>query len=110
MTIAAITERIEQAREQKGAPLESTELIDLCSKKELDELLTSEETAAILSAIAGRKITPDYVKLLRLKKRLPFAKQVTKRAYVYRLRDCFFVFFNRKKKISDIVKTDSKTP
>ena len=104
-TIAALTLRIEETRMQSEKPfLSSAELVELCSKKELDELINAQEAAAILTAMAGRTISADYVKLLRLKKRLTSAKQVSQRAYLYRLRDVFFVVFNEKhgkNKISD---------
>lgn len=102
--VATIATTIENARNQSGKIfLSSSELIALCSRKELDEMINAEEVAAILTAMAGRKISADYVKLLRLQQRLPAAKQVSKRAYLYRMRDAFFVTFNEKHKISDSV-------
>lgn len=110
MTITAVAERIREAREKSGKIfLEPAELIALCSKQELDELINAEEASTILSAVAGRHISPDYVKLLRLRERLPVAKQASKRAYLYRLRDTLFVTFNAKRKISVSDKIDGKT-
>jgi hypothetical protein len=104
-TVAAIATRIETAREQSEKTfLSSAELVEMCSKKELDELVSAQEAALILSAMAGRNISADYVKLLRLRGRLNAARQVSQRAYLFRLRDVFFVVFNEKhnkKKISD---------
>lgn len=103
-TIAAIAIRIETTRTQSEKTfLSPAELVDLCTKKELDELVSSQEAATVLTAMAGRSISTDYVKLLRLKGRLSAAKQVSQRSYLFRLRDVFFVILKHgRNRISDI--------
>jgi hypothetical protein len=101
ISIESITKRIEDARKKSENDfLGVDELVKLCSKQELSSLLTSDETAKVLTAMAGRNISMDYVKLLRRKDRLPVGRQVTERAYLYRLQDILFVTFN-KKRVSD---------
>jgi len=99
MSIKNYIDRIERAKkESNGTPLAQQELVKLFTKHEQEQFLTPDEMAHLLSAIAGRKISTDYVKLLRRKERLPEAKKVNERAYIYKLRGAFAVTFRPNKK------------
>lgn len=89
--------RIRETQHEKAGKLTAAELVALCTPKELEELTNAHEAALILSAIAGRHISADYVKLLRLRGRLPVGKRLGERAYTYRVRDLLFVSFKQRR-------------
>lgn len=77
-----------------GQPFHTPDLIAKFNARELAMMLSTDEAALIASAIAARKISPDYIKRMRLAKRLR-ARKISERAYVYELRDLFFVEFRK---------------
>lgn len=94
LTTNEVKKRIRQAKEEhKGQLVNPHDLAKLFTTHELDTLYTPSETSEILTEVAGRDISMDYVKLLRLKGRLPAGKQVTQRAYMYKLLNVLFVTF-----------------
>jgi hypothetical protein len=96
LSTSEIKKRIRQAKDkQEGNAVDPHELASLFTKHELDTLYTPSETSDILAEIAGRPISLDYIKLLRLKGRLPAGKQVTPRAYMYKLLNVLYVTFRQ---------------
>lgn len=86
--------RIEKCREETKSIPPLSELVKLFQGRELDTILTAQEAALIGSAVAGRSISTDYIKRMRLDGRLP-GKQISERAYAYRLRDLLAVEYRK---------------
>lgn len=90
----AIKRKIEKYREDHSAQvIEPQELVALFSSpRDQAIILSADEVASILSTVAGRNISNDYVKRLRLSNRLQ-AKKLSERAYAFRLGDILLVKF-----------------
>lgn len=80
--------------QREDGPMEPAETVRLFHTRELDVILNPDEAAAIASIAAGRAISPDYIKRLRLAKRLR-AKKVSTRAYVFALRDVLLLEYRQ---------------
>lgn len=95
----AIVKKIEKYREEHPVQIiEPSELVSLFSSpRDQSIILSADEVASILSSIAGRDISNDYVKRLRLSERLP-AKRLSERAYAFRLSDVLLVRFKERYK------------
>lgn len=88
----SIANKIDEMRTGLGRAPAYKELAGLFPVRALDTVLSADEVAIIGSAIAGRQISTDYIKRLRLAGRLT-AKQISPRAYIYRLKDMLLVEF-----------------
>lgn len=83
--VQSIVQRIEKHRTGSD-PLLPSDMVKLFHSRELDTVLNADEAAHVASMAAGRPISTDYIKRLRLTGRLR-AKKVNERAYIFTLKD-----------------------